>query len=109
MSSIVIRAQSLGKGSGFFKMNGSDLVLHKEILAHGQVPDNLTYYAQAPMLGYQPRPGEWVGFFVTTGDTRRMNVQPAAFEGRSNVVTVPFQAGTYTWAGKQAAGKKARR
>jgi len=67
------------------------------ILTPGQVPQNLTYYAQAPMLGYQPRPGEFVGFFVTTGDTRRMNVQPVGFVGRSNVVLVPFTAGTYTW------------
>jgi hypothetical protein len=67
------------------------------ILQHGQVPENLTYFAREPMLGYQPALGELVGFFVTTGDTRRMNVQPLGFVGRSNVVLVPFTAGTYTW------------
>jgi hypothetical protein len=67
------------------------------ILAPGQVPQNLTYYAQPPMLGYQPRAGELVGFFCTTGDTRRMNLQPPSGAGRTNVVTVPFQAGTFTW------------
>jgi hypothetical protein len=67
------------------------------ILTPGQVPQNLTYYAQGPMLGYQPAPHEQVGFFATTGDTRRMNLQPAGMVGRTNVVLVPFAAGHYTW------------
>jgi hypothetical protein len=67
------------------------------ILRPGQVPDNLTYFAQSPMQGYQPRPGELVGFFATTGDTRRMNLQPPSGAGRTNVVLVPFQAGDYAW------------
>jgi hypothetical protein len=67
------------------------------ILSQGQVPNNLTYYSSEPMLGYQPRKGEKVGFFCTTGDTRRMNIQPASTVGRTNVVTVPFKAGTYSW------------
>jgi hypothetical protein len=67
------------------------------ILLPGQVPDNLTYFAQSPMRGYQPRTGERVGFFCTTGDTRRMNLQPPSGAGRTNVVTVPFQAGDYAW------------
>jgi hypothetical protein len=65
------------------------------ILAPGQVPDNLTYFAGAPMQGYQPQPGESVAFFATTGDTRRMNLQ-AGSPGRTNVVLVPFDAGHYT-------------
>jgi hypothetical protein len=67
------------------------------ILAPGQVPQNLTYYAQPPMLGYQPEAGELVGFFCTTGDTRRMNLQPPSGAGRTNVVTVLFLAGNYHW------------
>jgi hypothetical protein len=67
------------------------------ILNPGQIPDNLTYFAQAPMYGYQPTPREQVGFFATTGDTRRMNLQPAIGAGRTNVVLVPFAAGEYTW------------
>jgi hypothetical protein len=67
------------------------------ILNPGQIPDNLTYFAQSPMLGYQPTPREQVGFFATTGDTRRMNLQPAIGAGRTNVVLVPFTAGDYTF------------
>jgi hypothetical protein len=67
------------------------------ILNPGQVPENLTYFAQSPMQGYQPRPAEQVGFFATTGDTRRMNLQPASGAGRTNVVLVPFTAGEYTF------------
>jgi hypothetical protein len=41
-----------------------------------------------PMAGYQPSPGEPVGFFITAGDARNngMNV----VKERSNVVVVPF-------------------
>jgi hypothetical protein len=67
------------------------------ILNPGQIPDNLTYYAQSPMNGYQPRPYEQIGFFATTGDTRRMNLQPPTGAGRTNVVLVPFAAGDYHW------------
>jgi hypothetical protein len=67
------------------------------ILSPGQIPDNLTYFASAPMLGYQPRRAEQVGFFATTGDTRRMNLQPPVGAGRTNVVLVPFAAGEYTF------------
>jgi hypothetical protein len=67
------------------------------ILNPGQVPENLTYFAQSPMKGYQPRPAEQVGFFATTGDTRRMNLQPPTGAGRTNVVLVPFAPGEYTF------------
>jgi hypothetical protein len=67
------------------------------ILNPGQIPQNLTYFAQAPMYGYQPKPREQVGFFATTGDTRRMNLQPLIGAGRTNVVLVPFAAGEYTF------------
>jgi len=67
------------------------------ILTRGQIPDNLTYFAPPPLEDYQPVAGETLVFFVTTGDTRRMNLQPAGGPGRSNVVAVPFQAGTWTW------------
>jgi hypothetical protein len=67
------------------------------ILQPGQIPNNLTYFAQSPMKGYQPKPHEQIGFFATTGDTRRMNLQPPTGAGRTNVVLVPFAAGDYTW------------
>jgi hypothetical protein len=67
------------------------------ILTPGHIAENLTYYAQPPMVGYNPRPGERLAYFVTTGDTRRMNLQPPTMMGRSNVVLVPLAAGTYTW------------
>jgi hypothetical protein len=67
------------------------------ILKPGHIAENLTYYAQPPMVGYNPRPGEMLAYFVTTGDTRRMNLHPAAPVGRSNVVLVPLTAGTYRW------------
>jgi hypothetical protein len=65
------------------------------ILKPGQIPDNLTYFAGSPMLGYQPAVDEAIGFFATTGDTRRMNLQPPSGAGRTNVVLVPFAAGDY--------------
>jgi hypothetical protein len=67
------------------------------ILHPGQIPQNLTYFATSPMYGYQPKPSEPVGFFATTGDTRRMNLQPPMGAGRTNVVLVPFAAGEYTF------------
>ena len=67
------------------------------ILTPGQVPQNLTYYAQSPMNVYQPGVNEQVGFFCTTGDTRRMNIQPTsgASYARTNVKLVPFTAGSF--------------
>jgi hypothetical protein len=67
------------------------------ILNPGQIPQNLCYFAQPPMNGYQPQPYEQIGFFATTGDTRRMNLQPPTGAGRTNVVLVPFAAGEYHW------------
>lgn len=67
------------------------------VLQPGQVPANLTYFAQSPMKGYQPKPGELVAWFCTTGDTRRMNLQPPTGAGRTNVVLVSFAAGDYAW------------
>jgi hypothetical protein len=67
------------------------------ILTPGQIPTNLCYFAQPPMNGYQPQPFEQIGFFCTTGDTRRMNLQPMTGAGRTNVVLVPFAAGAYTF------------
>jgi hypothetical protein len=67
------------------------------ILNPGQIPQNLCYYAQSPMNSYQPKPYEHIGFFATTGDTRRMNLQPPTGAGRTNVVLVPFAQGDYHW------------
>lgn len=42
----------------------------------------------APMTGYQPRPGEQVGFMVTAGDAR--NNGHISVQERSNLVLIPF-------------------
>jgi hypothetical protein len=44
-----------------------------------------------PMSGYQPAPGERVGFLVTAGDSR--NNGNVIVKERSNVVVVPFPSG----------------
>jgi hypothetical protein len=44
------------------------------------------------MAGYQPQPGEMVGFFVTSGDQR--NNGAFKIKERSNVVLVPFPSGS---------------
>jgi hypothetical protein len=52
------------------------------------------YYDPArwgPMAGYQPSPGEQVGFFITAGDARNNGV--SILKERSNVVVVPFPSG----------------
>jgi hypothetical protein len=41
-----------------------------------------------PMAGYQPYPGEQVGFFITAGDARNNGLN--IVHERSNVVVVPF-------------------
>jgi len=46
----------------------------------------------APMTGHQPQPGEQVGFFVSAGDAR--NNGRSILHERSNVVVVPFPAGS---------------
>jgi hypothetical protein len=49
------------------------------------------YYAAdrwAPMTGYQPQPGERVGFMVSAGDARNSGVE--SVHERSNLVALPF-------------------
>lgn len=49
------------------------------------------YYAAdrwAPMTGYQPKPGELVGFMVTAGDARNSGAQ--SVQERSNLIAIPF-------------------
>lgn len=54
----------------------------------GQVPNNWFYDGRwGAMRGYQPQPGELVGFYVVAGDARN-RVSPV--HERSNVVLVPF-------------------
>ena len=47
-----------------------------------------------PMTGYQPSPGEQVGFFITAGDARNNGV--SLVKERSNVVVVPFPTSSGT-------------
>lgn len=65
------------------------------LLKPGQVGTNLLYYPDPPLRGYQPKPGEPVALFCTTGDTRRQNAQALAEPWRTNVVLVPFAVGRY--------------
>jgi len=75
----------------------NDYVPTGPTLSPGQM-DNLTYYLEGDSAWhYQPKPGEPIAIFATTGVTRRYNTQsPPPFQfGRSNVMVVPFAAGTY--------------
>lgn len=69
------------------------------LFAPRQIGDNLLYYAEldSRIRYYNPQPSEAIALFVTSGDTRRMNVQAGA-PWRSNVVVVLFQPGAYTFA-----------
>lgn len=61
---------------------------------NGGAPENFAaswFYAPdrwAPMTGYQPAPGETVGFMVTAGDARNNGTQ--SVQERSNIVVLPF-------------------
>lgn len=49
------------------------------------------YYAADrwwPMTGYQPKPGELVGFMVSAGDARNAGI--VSVQERSNIVVIPF-------------------
>lgn len=48
-----------------------------------------------PMTGYQPRPGEQVGFLVTAGDARGHGVETV--HERSQVVVIPFPRSGDVW------------
>lgn len=74
-----------------------DYVPTGNVLEPGHIPSNLYYYADAPMATYQPAVGEAAVFFVTSGCTRRANTQGIPQPGRSQVVRVPLQAGTWTF------------
>lgn len=75
-----------------------DYVPTGNLFAPRQVGDNILYYADPPLRGYQPKPGEQIALVVTTGDTRRQNAQPTGFPARrTNVVLVPFQPGDYSF------------
>lgn len=65
------------------------------LLKPGQVGTNLLYYPDPPLRGYQPKPGEPIALFCTTGDTRRQNAQALAEPWRTNVVLVPFTVGRH--------------
>ncbi len=65
------------------------------LLAPGQVATNLLYYPDPPLRGYQPKPGEQIALFCTTGDTRRQNAQALSEPWRTSVVLVPFAVGRY--------------
>ncbi len=66
------------------------------LFAPRQVAENLLYYPMQGIQGAQPASGELVAWFITTGDTRRMNLQ-AQPQGRSAVVTTPFIVGDYAF------------
>lgn len=67
------------------------------LLEPGHLRKNLLYYAKEPLRSHQPAPGEQVALFCTTGDTRRQNAQAIPNQWRTNVVLVPFQAGTFVF------------
>ncbi len=63
------------------------------VLAPHQLSENFYYYAGLPLDDYDPSPGEPVAFWVTAGAQRRGDIFKV--HERSNVIVVPFQAGTY--------------
>lgn len=71
-----------------------DYVPTGPVLQPGHIVENLYYYADAP---YQPAVGQATVFFITSGCTRRANTQGIAQPGRSQVVQVPLQAGTWSF------------
>lgn len=64
-------------------------------LAPGQLPTNWYYFAPWPLGGYQPQPGEPVGWFLTAGDQRRGDIH--TITERTNIVVAPFSPGTFTF------------
>lgn len=62
----------------------------------GQLPGNWYDKMAAPLHGYQPQPGERVGWFITSGDQRLKDVH--AVTERSGIVWTPFTYGDYTFA-----------
>ncbi len=66
------------------------------IFMPNQLRKNLFYYAAEPLRSHQPVRSESMIAFVTTGDTRRQNVQaPGISAARSNVVNVRFEVGEF--------------
>ncbi len=63
------------------------------VLDPHQLSNNFYYYAGLPLDDYDPTRGESVAFWVTAGAQRRGDIH--AVHERSNVIVVPFQAGTY--------------
>lgn len=62
-------------------------------LAPGQLPKNWYYFAGAPLDTYQPKPGETVAWFLTSGVQRRNDIHVVT--ERTQVVLTPFAAGDY--------------
>lgn len=63
------------------------------VLDPHQLSDNWYYYSGLPLDNYDPAPGESVAFWVTSGAQRRGDIHQ--IHERSNVIVVPFQAGSY--------------
>ena len=64
-------------------------------LLPGQLPDQWYNRSSAPLVGYQPQPGETVAWFLTAGCQRMVDLH--IVPERTNVVTTPFSPGTYTF------------
>lgn len=64
-------------------------------LVPGQLPNNWYYFAPWPVGGYQPQPGEPVGWFLTSGDQRRGDIH--TIMERTNIVVTPFSPGLFSF------------
>lgn len=62
----------------------------------GQLSNNWYDKVAAPLHGYQPAPGESVGWFITAGDQRLKDIH--AVTERSNIVFTPLTYGDYHFA-----------
>lgn len=74
---------------------GDNYVPTGPTLAPGQLPNNWYYFAPWPLGGYQPKPGDAVGWFLTSGDQRRNDIH--SIVERTNIVVTPFSPGTFTF------------
>ena len=74
---------------GCYFEQGGNPTLYKPHANIDQIAQNWLYWNELNQMQlWQPQFGETVGFFVTSGDQRRMNL--SVIQERSNVVSIPF-------------------
>lgn len=72
---------------------GDNYVPTGPTLQQGQLPDNWYYFCGDPLAHYQPKHGEQVAWFLTSGVQRRNDIHQIT--ERTQVVLAPFVEGTF--------------